>query len=110
MKRRMRSALPLGLAAIVLFAAAGVTHAATDQVEQGGSSTVSESAPSAGAMAFDLVLVRPLGLAATVLGTGVFLLNLPLTPFEKDAPAAPFQRLIVDPAHFTFTRPLGSMQ
>jgi hypothetical protein len=104
----MRSAVPLALAAILLWSTAGIAQA-SDEVPQGGSSTVSESAPSAGAMAFDLVVVRPLGLAATVIGAGVFILNLPLTPFEKDAPQAPFQRLIVDPAHYTFTRPLGAM-
>ncbi|MDE2149828.1 MAG: hypothetical protein KGJ55_08360 [Gammaproteobacteria bacterium] len=68
------------------------------------------SAPSAGAMAFDLVVVRPLGIAATAIGTVLFIVNLPLTPFEKDAPAQPFHRLVVEPARYTFNRPLGEIQ
>ncbi len=67
------------------------------------------NAPSAGAMAFDLILVRPVSLAATILGTGLFILDLPLSVFQKDAPAQPFHRLVVDPARYTFTRPLGAL-
>ena len=65
--------------------------------------------PSAGAMAFDLVIIRPLSLGATVLGTGLFILDLPLSVFQKDAPAEPFHQLVVKPIHYTFTRPLGKL-
>lgn len=109
MKRRMGSALPLALAAILLWSTASVAQASDNYGPQGGTSTTALSAPPAAAMVFDLVVVRPLGLVATLLGTGVFILNLPLTPFEKDAPQAPFQRLMADPARYTFSRPLGEM-
>jgi hypothetical protein len=66
-------------------------------------------APGAGAMAFDLVLVRPLGLVATVLGTGLFILQLPLSLIQGEPPVDPAKRLIVEPAQFTFQRPLGQM-
>lgn len=65
------------------------------------------ASPSGGMMAFDIVLARPLGLAATVVGTGLFLINLPFSEFESGGPAAPFKALVVRPAKFTFTRPLG---
>ncbi|HEU0198594.1 MAG TPA: hypothetical protein VFQ88_15450 [Nevskiaceae bacterium] len=74
------------------------------------SSIANVNSPAAGAMIFDLLLVRPLGLVATALGTGLFIVNLPLSVFEKNAPAQPFQKLVVDPARFTFTRPLGDMR
>lgn len=60
-------------------------------------------------MAFDLVLVRPLGLVATVLGTGLFILQLPLSLIQGEPPVDPAKRLIVEPAQFTFQRPLGQM-
>lgn len=78
----------------------------TYQQEQQFSQTGS---PSAGMMAFDLVLVRPLGLAATAVGAGLFLLNLPFSAFESNAPAEPFKVLVVRPAEFTFSRPLGQI-
>lgn len=68
-----------------------------------------DDTPSAAAMALDFVLVRPLGLVATIIGTGLFIAQLPLDFFIKDAPEVPAQKLIVDPAEFTFRRPLGKM-
>lgn len=67
-----------------------------------------DTTPSAGEMAFDLVLIRPLGLAATVLGAGLFLVQMPFALIQGDA-ATPARRLIAEPAQFTFTRPLGAM-
>jgi hypothetical protein len=65
-----------------------------------------EGAPSAGAMAFDLVLVRPVSLVATVLGTGLFVVSLPFTALAGDV-KSPAERLVMEPARYTFTRPLG---
>lgn len=69
-----------------------------------------DDTPSAGAMAFDLVLVRPLGLVATVLGTGLFILQLPLSIVQGELPSDPAKQLVVKPAQYTFTRPLGQME
>lgn len=68
-----------------------------------------DNTPSAAAMAFDFVLVRPLGLVATILGTGLFIAQLPFDVVMKDGAAVPAQKLVVDPAAFTFRRPLGQM-
>ena len=67
-------------------------------------------APSAGAMAFDLVIVRPLSLVATLLGSGLFLLQLPLDLIQGTPPIDPAQKLVVEPARYTFDRPLGVME
>ena len=69
-----------------------------------------DDSPSAGAMAFDLVIVRPVGLVATVLGTGLFVLSLPLSLIQGEPPSDPAKKLVVEPAKFTFTRPLGVME
>ena len=57
-------------------------------------------------MVVDVVVMRPLGLVATVLGTALTVVALPFTipsgSVEKSA-----QELIVRPAEYTFQRPLG---
>lgn len=67
-------------------------------------------APSGGEMTADLLIVRPLSLAATVLGTGLFVVSLPFALLAPDGAAATAQRLVVEPARYTFARPLGVME
>ncbi len=62
--------------------------------------------PSADASAADLLIARPGGLAATVLGTAVFIVGLPFTLISGSTEQAA-QKLVVEPAQYTFTRPLG---
>ncbi len=62
--------------------------------------------PSAGAMAVDVVAVRPLGIVATVLGTGLFIVSLPFSALGGNVDEAA-EALVVKPARFTFLRPLG---
>lgn len=62
--------------------------------------------PSSGAMVFDLIIVRPLGLVSTVAGAGLFVVSLPFTALQGGIGDAA-QKLVGDPAHFTFVRPLG---
>jgi hypothetical protein len=63
--------------------------------------------PSAGSMTYDLIVMRPLGAAATVLGAGVWVVALPFTAISQTVPQAS-QKLVKDPFHFTMTRPLGT--
>jgi len=59
-------------------------------------------------MAADLVLVRPLGIVATVLGCAVFIVSLPFSALGGNTKEAA-QKLIQEPAVFTFKRPLGDL-
>ena len=59
------------------------------------------------AMAADLILVRPLGIVATVLGCAVFIVSLPFSALGGNTKQAS-QKLVKEPAEFTFTRPLGA--
>src|SRR5690625_1953105 len=61
---------------------------------------------SAAAMTPDALLVRPLGLVATVLGAGLFVVSLPLSALGGNVGEAA-QTLVVAPAEMTFVRPLG---
>jgi hypothetical protein len=61
---------------------------------------------SGGLMIADALLVRPLGVVATVGGTLMFIVSLPFSALGGNSGEA-FDRLMADPATFTFTRPLG---
>ena len=64
--------------------------------------------PGAGAIAFDVLFVRPLGLVSLALGTGLFVLQLPFDIGQQNGVKDPFEKLVATPARFTFTRQLGS--
>ena len=61
---------------------------------------------SAEAMAADFFVVRPLGIAASVVGTAVFIVSLPFSALGGNTKIA-CQKLVKDPVKFTFKRPLG---
>jgi hypothetical protein len=61
---------------------------------------------TSGTVAADLLLARPAGLVATVVGTAIFVVGLPFTLINGSTEQAA-QKLIVEPANYTFTRPLG---
>ena len=65
-----------------------------------------DESPSAGAMAGDLVVARPVGLVLTVAGTAAFIVSLPFTLLAGSAGEAA-ETLMVGPARTTFVRCLG---
>lgn len=62
--------------------------------------------PSAGAMVADAVVARPLLLATTILGAGLYVVTLPFTLGGGNAGAAG-QALVLGPGESTFVRCLG---
>lgn len=67
---------------------------------------VEDEPPSAFAMVPDLLVLRPVGMALTVVGAVIFVVSLPFT-----APTGGVKQagtvLVADPAKFTFARCLG---
>jgi len=64
--------------------------------------------PSAGAVASDVLVLRPLGFVGTVLGSAAFVVSLPVTLASHKVDSA--ERLLVQqPYDYTFERPLGQM-
>jgi hypothetical protein len=63
---------------------------------------------TAAAMTFDLILLRPVGLAATIVGTAVFIVSLPFSALGGNEEAAA-ENLIKGPFFYTFQRPLGQL-
>lgn len=90
-------------AAYLLAAALAVTSSFALANDRSGI----DDAPSATAIAADLLLVRPVSLVATVVGVGLFVLQLPLSVIQGEPPVEPAKQLVVQPAKFTFTRRLG---
>lgn len=74
------------------------------------SQTVEQADP--GFVLLDVLLYRPVGLAVTIIGAGVFIGVSPLTalasiPEPHDAFAKTGKILILAPAAYTFIRPIG---
>ena len=63
-------------------------------------------APTAGTMLADTVMVRPLTLVGTAVGVVAFVVTLPFSALGGNVGEAG-QILVVDPAKYTFIRPLG---
>jgi len=61
---------------------------------------------SAETMSVDLIAARPLGLAATLLGTVIFVVSWPFSALGGNSEEA-WNTLVVSPAQYTFQRPLG---
>ncbi len=62
--------------------------------------------PSSAVMAFDALLARPLGAAATVVGTTLFVGTLPMSGKTASTDEAAWG-LVGRPYNYTFNRPLG---
>jgi hypothetical protein len=90
------------LAALCVIALlASLTPAATAYAEY--DNDVDEAA-----VVFDVLLVRPLGLASIVIGAGVFIISLPFTLPTRSVDVAA-DKLLAKPFKYTFTRPIGEV-
>jgi hypothetical protein len=60
-------------------------------------------------VAADTLVVRPVCLAATIIGSGLFVISLPIAALSHSVKKTAHY-LVVRPARATFTRPLGDME
>jgi len=60
-------------------------------------------------MTADIILVRPLGLVATLCGSVIFLVSSPFSAMGGNTQEA-WDVLVAEPAEFTFKRPLGHFE
>ena len=63
---------------------------------------------SAESMIADFVLLRPLGIVATGVGVVFFVVSLPFS-LPTGSVGVAFDKLVAEPASFTFARPLGKV-
>jgi len=78
---------------------------ATESLAQDKSAQADYSAEK---MIADILLVRPLGIVATVFGGAVFIVALPFSLLGGNTEAT-YQSLVAAPAKFTFQRPIGDI-
>ena len=94
------------ITAVALASMMSVSMAAcaTDVMEN-GSGTVS-GRPTVWAMGIDAGLVRPVGVAATIIGAGIFVVTLPFSLLGGNMEESA-ESLVLAPAKMTFLRCLG---
>lgn len=99
MFRVIAAMLALSMSLISVPALAGNSNAS-------GNPVYTVEAPPAYAMVADVVIARPLLIAATVIGAGVFVVTLPFTLLGGGVDRAG-QALVVEPGKAAFVRCLG---
>jgi len=99
LKHLKQSIVFLTIAALILI------PFATESLAQDKSAQTEYSAEK---MMADALLVRPMGILATVFGSAVFIVALPFSHLGGNTDAT-YKSLIVAPAKFTFQRPLGDL-
>lgn len=90
----------------VVAVAASMLLAAPAVAEPHPYGGVHDQVPSGAAMAVDAVLVRPMGLVGTTVGSVLFVLSLPFSLLSGTTGEAA-EQLVADPFMYTFARPLG---
>ena len=94
---------------IMVLLSATTLAAAQETIKPNETDETLEAPNPAGMMLVDAFLLRPLGLAATVLGTATFIVTLPFSLPTRSADDAA-KALVVKPAKYTFARPLGQVK
>lgn len=90
---------------VLVLVAALITVPFGASVLAGDTFTESEET-TAGRMTVDLLLMRPAGIAATLVGSVVFVVALPFTLISGDTQHS-LDKLVKEPGKYTFDRPLG---
>ena len=111
----MKKLLFLGFVPIICLSLAGVPALAQPQGQPPATPYYASPAdvgrygqpvPPPGAVIFDTLILRPLGLAAIGIGFGMTIATLPFTALNNTTDAA-VQNFLVAPSEYTFERPLG---
>ena len=71
-------------------------------------STVAQTRPDPAMVVADVVIVRPVCLVATIIGSVFFIVSLPIAAISKSVKTTA-DVLVVSPARATFTRPMGDL-
>ena len=98
MKKRNKIVILILLASLALFLFRGAPVLAQDHAK--------ELDDKGGYMIGDLIVVRPLGIVATAVGAVAYVISLPFS-LAGGNEAEAREKLVLDPAGYTFTRPLG---
>jgi len=76
--------------------------------EETETAAAASNGPSVGSKIYDCVILRPMGLAATVLGAAIFVpVGILASPSGAENIEAAWKIFVVAQVQYTFTRPLG---
>jgi hypothetical protein len=89
-----------------MLAVSNTTFASSMSTTSASMNSDYAEAPTAGTMLADTVMVRPLMLIGTAVGVVAFVVTLPFSALGGNVGEAG-QTLVVEPAKYTFIRPLG---
>lgn len=107
MRFSRRCGLRSGVAALgVALVSAGVAGSVETEPDAAPAESPAALAAEIGAKAFDAVILRPIGAAATVGGFGCFLILGPMAAPSQGIGTV-WDTLVLGPAEYTFVRPLG---
>ena len=84
----------------------GTTLLAQEQSAYPAKSVPPPAEPSGEAIIADILVLRPVGFVATLFGSVLYVISLPVSLPTGSADAVA-QKLVVAPARYTFVRPLG---
>lgn len=101
-RSRMQSGVAL-IVAVLFLCATSLVQAAEDSYMAKDRGDV-----SAESIIMDGLVLKPAGVLATLVGTMAFVVTLPFSIPTRSVDKAA-QKLIVDPARYTFVRPLGQI-
>jgi len=107
--RSLAAVLALTLTMQVLPAQAQQTQGDVTEYQTADQAFGEAQAPAAFSMIGDLLIARPLLIAATVIGAGVFVVSLPFTAAGGNIGKAG-KALVVEPGKAAFVRCLGCTQ
>ena len=102
-RSRMRSGIALTMVLLLLYATS-LVHAVEDSYMNKDRGDV-----SAEAILVDGLILRPAGVLATIVGSVAFVVTLPFSIPTRNVDKAA-QKLVVDPAKYTFARPMGQIE
>ena len=100
MHRWTKRSLVFVMVAALVCTTTGFSAFAGDQIMQ--------DEASAESMIADFIFLRPLGIVATGVGAVFFVVSLPFSGPTGSVGVA-FDKLVAEPASFTFARPLGQV-
>ena len=100
MSKFIRNTTIIFIIASLIIIPLGTSAMAQDSVEK-------EENLDAGLIAFDVLIVRPFGVGAILAGSFIFAVAYPFSYLTGQTEMT-YQKLIKDPAKYTFKRPIGS--
>ncbi|WP_448383647.1 multidrug transporter [Desulfosoma sp.] len=94
----------LALVVVMAVALSGFPGLAADGAPV--SQTAAQTSPNGGIMLADVLIARPMGIAACVVGLAGTVIALPFAAFSGSVHAV-IERLVTEPFAYTFQRPVG---